>query len=60
MRDGGFIEFMTVLICALVVGAGVWGALIYLEGTARAVALVALGAIIIAVFRLLRRRFGRA
>ena len=60
MRDSGLIEFMAVLICALVVGAGAWGALMYLEGAARAVALVALGLIIIAAWQLLRKRFGRA
>jgi hypothetical protein len=59
MRDGGFIEFMAVLICALLVGAGVWGALIYLEGTTRAVALIGAGAIVIAAWHFLRKRFGR-
>jgi len=60
MRDSGLIEFMAVLICALVVGVGVWCALIYLEGTARAVALIVAGLIIIAAWQLLRKRFGRA
>jgi len=52
-------EFVTVLVFAMVVGAGAVLSILHLEGTARAVALFALVTSTIIAWQYLRRQFGR-
>jgi len=60
MRDGRLAEFLTVLIFALVIGAGVLLAIRYLGNeTARGIVLLALVTFTVVVWQYLRRRFGR-
>ena len=58
-REDKLTEFVTVLFCALLVGAGLALSVQYLEGTARSVALIGLVILTVLLWQYLRRRFGR-
>lgn len=59
MEGNKFAEFVTVLLTASLAGIAIWGSLVYLEGTARAVALFVLVGLVIITWQLLRKHFGR-
>lgn len=55
-----FAEFFTVLVLALLIGVGVWLAVMYLSGTALIVAVISLMILSVIIWQFLRKRFGRA
>ena len=60
MQNSKLSEFITVLVFALVIGAGVWLSTIYLKSdTARGILLIVLLAAAVIVLQYLRKRFQR-
>lgn len=57
--SGRLAEFLTVLVAALAVGGAIFLILTHLQGSAQAVAIIVMMGVVIALFSLLRKRFGR-
>ncbi len=59
MRSDKITEFLTVLVFAMAIGGAAMLAILYLEGTARIIALAAIIVTTIGSWNYLRKRFGR-